>query len=141
LSQHSKEGGCQCGAVRFRTTDQPIRAIGCHCGTCKQRTGAGYGVGVYFLDEDVEFLHGEMRTFEFHSSATGRWLRNHFCIHCGSTICWTLEKRPGIRGMAGGNYDDPDWFTIGAHIWTGVARSDMCYTDSVELHEGAATAE
>jgi hypothetical protein len=114
LSQQSKEGGCQCGAVRFRTTDQPIRAIGCHCGTCKQRTGAGYGVGVYFMDEDVEFLHGELRTFEFHSSETGRWLRNHFC---------------------------PDWFTIGAHIWTGVARSDMCYADSVELHERAATSE
>ena len=35
-------GGCQCGAVRFQTRNQPVRVIACHCGTCKQRTGSAF---------------------------------------------------------------------------------------------------
>ncbi len=137
MTKHFHEGGCQCGSVRFRTTDTPARVIGCHCRTCKQRTGTGYGIGVYFSKEQVEILRGEMKTFEFYSAESGRWLRNEFCTNCGSTVTWTLEMRPGVRGVAGGNYDDPDWFKITAHIWTESARPDMCYPESVEIHEKA----
>jgi hypothetical protein len=137
MTTEHKEGGCQCGAVRFRTTNQPKRVVGCHCQTCKQRTGSVYGVGVYLAEEEVEFLSGELRSFEFHSSASGRWLRNEFCVNCATAVTWTLELRPGLRGMAGGAYDDPNWFVIGAHIWTSAARSDMCYADHVEVFEEA----
>jgi len=137
MSQDYHEGGCQCGAVRFRTTNQPKRVIACHCKTCKQRTGSVYGVGVYMADEDVEFLSGERRSYEFHSSESGRWLRNEFCAVCGSAITWTLEMRPGLRGIAGGVYDEPDWFTVDAHIWTNSARSDMRYADHVQVFEEA----
>ena len=94
------EGGCQCGAVRFRTTGAPFRAMACHCKTCKQRTGSVFGVGVYFREEQVELLGGERRTYEFRSDESGRWLRNEFCVRCGTAVTWTLEMRPGIRGMA-----------------------------------------
>lgn len=132
-----QQGGCQCGAVRFRTSNQPVRVIACHCGTCKQRTGGAYGIGVYLKEEDIEFIQGEMRSFEFHSSESGRWLRNEFCPKCGSTVTWTLEMRPGLRAIAGGNYDDPNWFSIQAHIWTESARSDSRYPDSMDIHEKA----
>ena len=66
------EGGCQCGSVRFRTSDQALRAIACHCKTCKQRTGADYGVGVYFNEVDVEFIKGTPQVFEFRSDESGR---------------------------------------------------------------------
>lgn len=137
MSDKAHEGGCQCGAVRFKTSDMPARVIACHCKTCKQRTGAPYGIGVYFDDSEVEFTQGEMRSFEFHSEESGRWLRNEFCENCGATVSWTLELRPGVRGMAGGCFDDPSWFKISAHIWTESARADMCYPDDVEVHEKA----
>ena len=126
-------GGCQCGAVRFRTANQPVRVIACHCSTCKQRTGSAYGIGVYHKEEDVEFLQGKLRTFEFHSSESGRWLRNEFCETCGATVTWTLEMRPGLRGIAGGNYDNPGWFHVQAHIWTESARDDVRYPDDMKL--------
>ncbi len=137
MSEIYHEGRCQCGAVQFKTTGEPVRAIACHCRTCKQRTGAAYGIGVYFTEENVEILQGELKTFEFHSSESGRWLRNEFCTVCGSTVSWTLEARPGVRGIAGGNFDDPHWFGITAHIWTESARPDMCYLDSIDVHEKA----
>ena len=132
-----QHGGCQCGAVRYETTENPVRVIACHCKTCKQRTGAPYGVGVYLAEENVKINDGKLETFEFHSSESGRWLRNRFCTVCGATVCWTLELRPGLVGIAGGTYDNPDWFKIQAHIWTESARSDMVYPDHVDVHEKA----
>lgn len=131
------EGGCLCGQVRFRTTAPPARVIACHCTTCKRRTGAGYGVGVYFPDEQVEFLSGTPHTYELHSDTSGRWIRNEFCPACGTTVSWTLEMRPGLRAIAGGSFDDPDWYTIQAHIWARSARPDMCYPDDLPVHAQA----
>ena len=43
--------------------------------------------------------------------------------------------RPGVRGVAGGSYDNPDWFNVEAHIWTSSARSDVAYPDNVKVYE------
>ena len=129
------EGGCQYGSVRFRTSDQALRAIACHCKTCKQRTGADYGVGVYFNEDDVEFIRGTPQVFEFRSDESGRWIRTEFCQKCGSAISWTLEFRPGVRGIAGGSYDDPGWFRLDAHAWTSSARSEVSYPDDIKVYE------
>ena len=136
-NQYIHEGGCLCGAVRFHTRDKPLVVMACHCTACKQRTGAAYGLGVYFNDEDVEFINGATQIFQFNSDESGRWLRTEFCGSCGSTVSWTIEKRPGMRGVAGGSYDDPNWYTVEAHIWTRSARSDMCYADHVKVYEEA----
>lgn len=130
-------GGCQCGAVRYSTSDQPVRAMACHCTSCKQRTGATYGVGVYFHAEDVVFTQGTLNTFEFHSDTTGRWLRNEFCTNCGTAVTWTTEMRPGLRAIAGGTYDNVDWYQIDAHIWARSARTDMCFSDDIPVHTEA----
>jgi len=130
-------GGCQCGAVRFETSGDPVRAMGCHCTTCKLRTGAPYGIGVYFEDHQVKLLQGDVRYFQFESDTTGRWIKNEFCPLCASTVLWTLEMRPGLRAVAGGAYDDPDWYTVEAHIWTRSARSDMCYAENMKVYEKA----
>ena len=135
LNEHFHEGGCQCGAIRFRTHHQPLRVIACHCKTCKQRTGSDYGMGIYFDEGDVEFTKGATQIFEGHSDESGRWVRAEFCQHCGSTISWTLEMRPGVRGVAGGSYDDPNWFNVEGHIWASSARSDVAYPDNVKVYE------
>ena len=134
-----KTGGCQCGAVRFETSGEPVRAMACHCTTCKLRSGSPYGVGVYFEEDNVEFIQGEVHSYQFKSDTTGRWIRNEFCPKCGSAISWTLEMRPGMRAIAGGSYDDPNWFELAAHIWTRSARSDMCYPENMKVCEEALT--
>ena len=137
MTEFTQQGGCLCGAVRYRTTRTPFLDLACHCTTCKLRTGAGYGIGVYFDDSQVEFLQGELNTHQLNSDTSGRWIRNEFCPGCGTTVSWTLEMRPGLRGVAGGTYDDPNWFELKGHIWTRSARPDMCYADDVALFEKA----
>jgi hypothetical protein len=123
--------------VRYRTTEQAKRVLACHCTNCKRRTGAAYGVGVYFDENDVEFIRGTMQIYEFRSDESGRWIRNEFCDTCGTTVTWTLEMRPGLRAIAGGTYDDAGWFDVQAHIWTRSARDDIRYPDHIAVFEKA----
>jgi hypothetical protein len=111
------EGGCLCGAVRYRVTAEPVRASICHCRNCQRRTGSAFGIGAYFRQADVEF-QDSMKSFEYRSDESGRWLRTEFCPNCGTTLSWTAEVLVGLRAIAGGSFDDPNWLQIDRHGWT-----------------------
>ena len=111
------EGGCVCGEVRYRATGKPAVAMVCHCRYCQHRLGTAFSTLAYFDDKNVEILKGKLTMHEHRSDETGRWLRMEFCPTCGTTVTHTVEVRPGLRGIAIGTFDDPDWVTIERHIW------------------------
>ena len=105
------EGGCVCGATRYRTKGCPARVSLCSCSWCRKRTGSALGISVYFTDDNVEFVQASLGRYRLTSDA-GRWIDQEFCTGCGSPLTWTLEFRPGYRGIAGGSFDDPAfWYT------------------------------
>src|SRR5918999_1187460 len=38
----SLEGGCACGAVRYRLTSEPMFVHCCHCRDCQRQTGSAF---------------------------------------------------------------------------------------------------
>ena len=128
------EGGCACGAVRYRVRAQPVVGLVCHCRFCQRRLGSAFAVIAYFNEQDVEITQGQLTRCEHRSDETGRWLRMEFCPGCGTTICHAAEVRPGLRGVAGGTFDDPDWFRIERHIWVQSARPWVSIPPDVAVH-------
>ena len=120
----SREGGCLCGAVRYRVEGEPVRSSVCHCTGCQRRTGSAFGFGAYFKAEQVKILRGELTTYEHLSDESGRWLRFEFCPKCGTQVTWTVEAMPDTRAVGVGTLDDPKsmkphrfgWFRS-AHAW------------------------
>jgi hypothetical protein len=111
MTQHH-EGGCVCGDVRYRTTGAPRRVSACACRWCQRRTGSALGVSVYFLKADIAFLQGQLQAYRLTSDA-GRWIETGFCVKCGTTVTWTLEFQPDLRGIAGGTFDPPTfWYEL-----------------------------
>ena len=131
------EGGCLCGAVRYRVKNQPLRASICHCRNCQRRTGSAFGIGAYFRESDIE-LEGELSTYEYRSDETGRWLKMQFCLSCGNTVTWTAEALAGLRAIAGGSFDDPNWLKIDRHGWTRSKQKWVVYPPGVEVFEKGA---
>lgn len=114
----NQEGGCVCGAVRYRVKDNPVRGSICHCTFCQRRTGSAFGYGAYFRQEDIEFLkNGERRTYEHRSDETGRYIRVEFCTRCGTQVTWTVEALPGLRAIGVGTLDDPKSVSIKRFGW------------------------
>ena len=131
----SHEGGCVCGAVRYRVKAPPQAGLVCHCTWCQRRTGSAFAFAAYFNEADVELLQGRMTAYEHRSDETGRWLRIEFCPVCGTPVTHTAELRPGLRGIAVGTLDDKDWFRIDRHIWSRSARPWVAIPEGVEVYE------
>ena len=42
----AREGGCSCGAVRYRLASDPLFTHCCHCLNCQRQTGSGFAINV-----------------------------------------------------------------------------------------------
>ena len=49
------EGGCLCGAIRYRANGAPIGACHCHCGKCRRHSRAVFASAVGFPADDISW--------------------------------------------------------------------------------------
>ena len=97
------EGGCHCGAVRFRVEGEPIRAGLCHCSDCRRHAAAPVVAWAVFPKEQVQST-GEVATYA--SSEHGR---RQFCPSCGSNLYYLNDVIfPGLVDVPIAAFDDPD---------------------------------
>jgi hypothetical protein len=74
-----------------------------------------------------------VKTYEYHSDESHRWLRIECCPTCGSTVTWTAEFLPGMRAITGGSLNDPNWLTFKRHYWARSAAPWMVYPPGAEV--------
>jgi hypothetical protein len=96
------EGGCLCGAVRFRLSGEPSHGNVCHCSQCQKQTGAPYAAFVTYLLDRFTLIAGAPSGYR----ASEKVLRE-FCGACGSTLFWR-EDGEGDIGIFLGALDHPE---------------------------------
>jgi len=133
------DGGCLCGAVRFRATAEPLQTTICHCTFCQRLTGSAYLVEPIFKMQDVVFSGAEPKVYERPSSGSGKTVRVNFCGACGTTLFLSFERFPTVLGLCGGAFDDPSWFergpSHGQHIFTRHAQPGVVLPAGVQIYE------
>lgn len=55
----SAEGGCACGAVRYRMSDRPLFVHCCHCTWCQRETGSAFALNAMIETSLVDILKGK----------------------------------------------------------------------------------
>ncbi len=53
------EGGCACGAVRYRLRSDPLFIHCCHCLNCQRQTGSAFVINLLIETDRVELLAGD----------------------------------------------------------------------------------
>lgn len=106
----SQPGGCLCGALRFEARAQPVRLTLCYCAFCQRATGSSHMVEPIFRQSDFEVVTGTPKIYSLISSGSGKRVDVHFCDACGTKVCLTFERFPGVVGVYAGTFDDPSWF-------------------------------
>lgn len=139
MSNDFHEGGCLCGAVRYRTRGEPMRTLICHCTSCQKMTGSSFYAESMFSLDAVEFHGGPMGCYAHVSDSSGKRVFMHFCTTCATTVTLTFERWPEYRAISRGTFDDPNWVSVTAHIWLKSAQTGTALPPDVDCFLGART--
>jgi hypothetical protein len=94
-------GGCQCGAVRFRTTALLDNAHICHCRMCQKAVGNLFAALVGAPNDALVWTRGEPAVW-----ASSDHADRGFCARCGTPLFYRGKGSPRT-GLAIGCLDDP----------------------------------
>lgn len=137
------EGGCLCGAVRYRVTGEPVAAYVCHCNYCQKSSGTAFQMPVFFKHRQVEFSGEPMQTFDYVSPAHGRTVTTQFCGRCGTRVGSRITRAPGIQILSAGSFDVRDQFSVNCHLftetkvpWVRLPPETPCYEKHFITEEG-----
>lgn len=110
------EGGCSCGAVRYRLTSEPMFVHCCHCLNCQRQTGSAFVVNLLIEGDRIELLAGEPQAVDVPRD-DGSSQRIYRCSDCRVAV-YSEYGGPAVRFVRGGTLDDPRGVTPDVHIYT-----------------------
>lgn len=112
------EGGCSCGAVRYRLNARPMFTHCCHCLDCQKQTGGAFAINALIEDSCIERLTGQELQVVDMPSPSGRGHEVHRCPKCGVALWSDYGKRGYLRFVRVATLDDPHAIAPDVHIFT-----------------------
>ena len=102
------EGGCACGAVRYRMTSAPMFVHCCHCRWCQRESGAAFALNAMIEADRVVLLAGTPEMVDTPSNS-GKGQRFARCPSCQVAL-WSNYAGAGdkLRFVRVGTLDEPD---------------------------------
>jgi hypothetical protein len=128
-----REGGCACGAVRYRLTSDPLFVHCCHCLNCQRQTGSAFVVNLLIEADRVELLAGDPQPVEVPRD-DGSAQTIFRCPACRVAV-FSEYGRPEVRFVRGGTLDDPREVSPDVHIYTRSKVNWVTLPDSVPAFE------
>jgi hypothetical protein len=111
-----REGGCACGALRYRLASEPMFIHCCHCLSCQRQTGSAFVINLLIEADRVQVLTGRTRQVDVPRD-DGSMQRIFRCPHCQVAVFSEYGPRE-VRFVRGGTLDDPTDVTPDVHIFT-----------------------
>ncbi len=116
MSSAEREGGCACGAVRYRLTSDPLFTHCCHCLNCQRQTGSAFVINLLIEADRVLLLAGEPHLVDVPRD-DGSAQRIFRCPVCEVAL-YSQYTRPEVRFVRAGTLDDPSGVEPDVHIFT-----------------------
>ena len=117
-SHYPLEGGCACGAVRYRLETSPLFVNCCHCDWCQRESGASFALNALIESDQVTSLGREPELVRT-PSASGKGQIIARCPVCHVAV-WShyAGSGPFVKFIRVGTLDQPDLLPPDIHIFT-----------------------
>jgi hypothetical protein len=112
MSPRSIEGGCLCGAVRYRIQSEPLSSGTCQCRSCRKASAAAIVPWITADSDQFAFTRGS--PLEFKSSPP---VTRTFCGRCGTPLTYWHTSYVGKIDVTTCSLDDPEAFPPAGHVW------------------------
>ena len=130
------EGGCFCGAIRYRVEGRPTNSMVCHCRTCRRVAAAPVVAWVTFPIAQFQLLRGAPS--EFHSTPP---VRRTYCAACGTPLTYEHSDGPDFLDITTCSLDDPDGFPPTHHSWLSHDLRWLRFGDGLPTFQQSRTAD
>ena len=121
------EGGCPCGAVRYRLLEDPLELHVCHCMDCQRASGSAFVMTMSAPQQALEVVQGRLETVSY-ETVEGIPRCDERCAVCYARL-WSQNTRyPEIVAIRPGTFDDTSWLEPIAHLMDDLrstVRSDL----------------
>jgi hypothetical protein len=121
------EGGCFCGAIRYRVAEPAWDISHCHCADCRRSSGAAFVSWASFRPEAFQFTQGEPGAHRYEERV------RTFCAACGTSLTFRQESLDEID-VTLASLDDPSVLVPEDHIWTEDQISWIKLADGLPRH-------
>ena len=111
------EGGCACGAVRYRLGSAPMFVHCCHCRDCQRQTGSAFVLNALIESDRVTLLSGEPVPVTVPTDS-GRPHEIFRCPQCQTALWSDYGRRGVLRFLRVGTLDDASALPPDVHIYT-----------------------
>ena len=123
------EGGCACGAVRYRLMSEPLFTHCCHCLNCQRQTGSAFVINLLIETDRVELFAGDPQRVDVPRDDGSTQLIFR-CPTCQVAV-FSQYTRPEVRFVRAGTLDDPSGVVPDVHIFTNSKVGWITLPDSV----------
>ncbi|MDX2169469.1 MAG: GNAT family N-acetyltransferase [Deltaproteobacteria bacterium] len=106
------DGGCLCGALRFRVSAAPLAVSHCHCTLCRRASGAPLVTWATVPSAAFGYLQGAPREWRATPSA-----RRSFCTGCGTPLTFQADATPQLLDVTVASFDRPEAVPPTEHVW------------------------
>ncbi len=130
-----QQGGCLCGAVRYRVEGEPCDSGICHCRSCRRAASAPTLPFVTFPLDRFAFTQGEPGAFR-----SSPLVERSFCGRCGSPLTYRRDDDPGRIDVMTCSLDRPEAFPPGFHVWVSHKLAWECIADGLPAYATTRTA-
>ena len=111
------EGGCACGAVRYRLKSKPMFINCCHCRDCQRQTGSAFVINAIIETGQIDVSSGKPQPVRVPTDS-GRPHDIYRCPRCHTALWSDYGGRPKLRFVRAGTLDNPSALAPDAHIFT-----------------------
>jgi hypothetical protein len=117
-----QEGGCVCGAARYKLSAPPLIVHACHCRDCQRLTGTAFVTNIWIEKRFVESNDAPLQSIIV-TAGSGRPHEIFRCAKCGTALWSKYHAAPADTVLLrAGTLDEPGLVTPDVHIFT---RSKM----------------
>src|SRR3954447_539685 len=127
-----REGGCACGEVRYRLTDDPLIVHCCHCLNCQRQTGSAFVINILIEKDRLELRAGEPQRVDVPREDGVQPI--HRCPACQIAL-FSEYGTPWLWFVRAGTLDDPGTITPDVHIFTRSKRDWVTLPESAHAFE------
>lgn len=111
------EGGCFCGAIRFKMNRRPMFIHACHCRDCQRQTGGPFAINGLVEGDAIEIARGTPVEHRL-PTTSGRAHVLSACADCGAPLLSDYGGRGWLKFVRIMALDEAHQFEPDVHIYT-----------------------